>query len=43
MSSPTEISKTLVEAYSESLPANKIKGLSFSSKTIVETVLQPGV
>ena len=43
MSSPTEISKTLVAAYSESLPANKIKGLSFSSKTIVETVLQPGV
>lgn len=36
MSSPTEISKTLVEAYSDSLPANKIKGLSFSSKTVVE-------
>lgn len=31
MSSPTDISKTLVEAYSDSLPSNRIKGFSFAS------------
>jgi len=41
MSSPTEISKTLVEAYSDSLPANKIKGFSFSTQTETEPALQP--
>jgi len=41
MSSPNEISKTLVEAYSDSLPANKIRGLSFSTKSVVEGVMQP--
>jgi phosphotransferase system enzyme I (PtsI) len=41
MSSPNEISKTLVEAYSDSLPANKMRGLSFSTKNVVESVMQP--
>ena len=41
MSSPTEISKTLVEAYSNLLPANKNSGLSFSSRLVAEEVVQP--
>ncbi|NDD58882.1 MAG: phosphoenolpyruvate--protein phosphotransferase [Chlamydiae bacterium] len=39
MSSPSEISSTLIEAYSDSLPPNKMKGISFSSKGIFSGVL----
>lgn len=41
MSSPTEISKTLVEAYSDSLPASKMVGLTFSSRVVREEEMQP--
>lgn len=41
MSSPAEISTTLLEAYSNLLPASKNSGLSFSSRLVAEEVVQP--
>ncbi|NDE82048.1 MAG: phosphoenolpyruvate--protein phosphotransferase [Chlamydiia bacterium] len=41
MSSPIEISQTLLEAYSNSMPASKNSGLSFASESVAEEVVQP--
>ncbi len=41
MSSPIEISQTLLEAYSNSMPGSKNSGLSFASESVAEEVVQP--